>query len=69
MQDKDVLLMLGEMRSDIKTLLKRTDEFGPRIDALETKETSRIARASVFGLFGGFLANGVWQMLRSKIGF
>lgn len=65
--------MLGEMSSDIKTILKSHDAMwknlatsSDRIDNLEKKEVARVARAGVFGAFGGVVVTAFWSLIKSK---
>lgn len=68
--------MLGEMRSDIKALMKANDTFfksledhDGRIDHLEKGEVARLARSGIFGAIGGVIITGVWPVILSKLGF
>lgn len=62
----NIMLMLGEMRSDIKGLVKSVDTYGPRIDTLERNEITRVARAGVFGAIGGFVVTPLIEYLKMK---
>ncbi len=69
-----IMFMLGEMSSDIKSIKLSQEELkgtmssqSGRIAVLETAETTRIARAGIFGVFGGILATAAWQIIKSKL--
>jgi len=65
-KDSNLMLMLGEMRGDIKTLLKAMDDYGPRIETLEKNEVRRVARAGLFGAVGGFVITPIIEYLKMR---